>query len=162
MFTLGRGGEVGGGGQREGRGATVHKRGRKYQHDWLYSISSLYSSFVHVKGSEKWKFWNYKNDKCGPGSSITLDILFFRGSFIFLSKRYKLQKLLWWEVRKRHVSSAGEGIALISARWQEGKWRDDKMTGWQDGGEKRWRCGKGGRGFITPGFFFINREISVM
>ncbi len=28
--------ERGGGGQREGRGATVHKRGQKYQHDWLY------------------------------------------------------------------------------------------------------------------------------
>jgi hypothetical protein len=26
-------GERGGGGQREDRGATVHKRGRKYQHD---------------------------------------------------------------------------------------------------------------------------------
>jgi hypothetical protein len=31
------------GGQREGRGATVHKRGRKYQHDRLYlqSINSI-------------------------------------------------------------------------------------------------------------------------
>ncbi len=76
-----------------------------------------------------------KNDICGPAPQhhphlgIALDILFFRGSFNFLSKRYKLQNLLWREVRKRHVSSAVEGIALISARWQEGKWRDDKMTG---------------------------------
>jgi hypothetical protein len=41
MFTLGRG--KGGGGQREGRGATGHKRGRKYQHDCLdlQSINSI-------------------------------------------------------------------------------------------------------------------------
>jgi hypothetical protein len=33
----------GGGCQREGRRATVHKRGRKYQHDWLYlqAINSI-------------------------------------------------------------------------------------------------------------------------
>ncbi len=33
----------GGGGRREGRGATVHKRARKYQHDWLHlqSINSI-------------------------------------------------------------------------------------------------------------------------
>jgi hypothetical protein len=37
------GGGRGEGGQREGRGATVHKSGRKYQHDWLYlqSINSI-------------------------------------------------------------------------------------------------------------------------
>jgi hypothetical protein len=37
-FTLGMGG-----GQRERRGATEHKRGRKYQHEWLYiqSINSI-------------------------------------------------------------------------------------------------------------------------
>ncbi len=33
----------GGGGQREGRGATVHKRGWKYQHDWQY-LQSINSS----------------------------------------------------------------------------------------------------------------------
>ncbi len=38
---FGKGGR-GGRGQRGGRGATVHKGGRKYQHDWLYlqSINS--------------------------------------------------------------------------------------------------------------------------
>ncbi len=35
-------GKRGGGGQREGRGATVHKRGRKYQHDWLYHHEWMY------------------------------------------------------------------------------------------------------------------------
>jgi hypothetical protein len=40
---IGKSGGRGGGGQREGRGATVHMRGRKYQHDWLYlqSINSI-------------------------------------------------------------------------------------------------------------------------
>jgi hypothetical protein len=38
---FGKGGR-GGGGQREGRGATVHKRGRKYQHDRLY-LQFMYS-----------------------------------------------------------------------------------------------------------------------
>ncbi len=40
-FTLGSG--RGGGGQRECIGTTVHKKGRKYQHDWLYlqSIKSI-------------------------------------------------------------------------------------------------------------------------
>ncbi len=59
---FGKGGR-GEGGQREGRGALVHKRGRKYQNDWLYLLSitllntskddiysrfcCLYSSFIH-------------------------------------------------------------------------------------------------------------------
>ncbi len=39
---FGEGGGVGGG-HREGRGAIVHKSGRKYQHNWLYldSINSI-------------------------------------------------------------------------------------------------------------------------
>ncbi len=42
---LWEGGE--GGGQREGRGAAVHKRGRKYQQDWLYlqSIKPVKTTF---------------------------------------------------------------------------------------------------------------------
>ncbi len=40
---LWEGGGMGGEGQREGRRAAVHKRVRKYQHDWLYlqSINSI-------------------------------------------------------------------------------------------------------------------------
>jgi hypothetical protein len=40
LYVYVRMGGMGGGGQREGRVATVYRRGRKYQHDWLY-ISSL-------------------------------------------------------------------------------------------------------------------------
>ncbi len=43
VHLLSEGGRGGGGGQREGRGATVHNRGRKFRHDYLYlqSINSI-------------------------------------------------------------------------------------------------------------------------
>jgi hypothetical protein len=48
LFTQGRGGGGGGGGRwpsEKVRGAIIHKRGRKYQHDWLY-LQSI-NSFIH-------------------------------------------------------------------------------------------------------------------
>ncbi len=76
-FTLGRRE-----GQREGRGATVHKRGRKYQYDWL-NLQSI--KFIKQQVKTTFRVWCHCSSFVHAISSLSFPYLSLWMKFALMS-----------------------------------------------------------------------------